>query len=145
MSPLQEPPKANWFTRYKFLIGFTLVIFFISVISSFAQNSQQTVVKGVSSTNPPTATATLTPTLTLAPSPTPTTSISPTQSTTQDHGLSNDNYYTNSSGNEVHSPAYSTDNSVPAGATAKCVDGTYSFSQHRSGTCSHHGGVAQWL
>ncbi|HYT45260.1 MAG TPA: DUF3761 domain-containing protein, partial [Methylomirabilota bacterium] len=28
---------------------------------------------------------------------------------------------------------------------AKCSDGTYSFSQHRSGTCSHHGGVAQWL
>jgi cytoskeletal protein RodZ len=34
---------------------------------------------------------------------------------------------------------------APAGATAKCVDGTYSFSQHRSGTCSGHGGVAAWL
>jgi hypothetical protein len=34
---------------------------------------------------------------------------------------------------------------APAGATAICVDGTYSFSQTRSGTCSHHGGVAQWL
>ena len=33
----------------------------------------------------------------------------------------------------------------PAGATALCNDGTYSFSQHRQGTCSHHGGVAQWL
>nr|WP_273944661.1 DUF3761 domain-containing protein [Kutzneria chonburiensis] len=33
----------------------------------------------------------------------------------------------------------------PAGATAKCKDGTYSFSQHRSGTCSGHGGVAVWL
>lgn len=33
----------------------------------------------------------------------------------------------------------------PAGATALCNDGTYSFSQHRSGTCSHHGGVAVWL
>lgn len=33
----------------------------------------------------------------------------------------------------------------PAGATALCNDGTYSYSQHRSGTCSHHGGVAQWL
>src|SRR5262249_53652195 len=31
------------------------------------------------------------------------------------------------------------------GATALCRDGTYSFSQHRSGTCSHHGGVARWL
>lgn len=35
--------------------------------------------------------------------------------------------------------------SPPPGATAVCRDGTYSFSQHRSGTCSHHGGVAQWL
>jgi hypothetical protein len=33
----------------------------------------------------------------------------------------------------------------PAGATARCTDGTYSRSQHHSGTCSHHGGVAAWL
>jgi hypothetical protein len=30
----------------------------------------------------------------------------------------------------------------PAGATAKCNDGTFSESAHHSGTCSHHGGVA---
>lgn len=35
--------------------------------------------------------------------------------------------------------------SPPPGATARCRDGTYSFSHHRSGTCSHHGGVAKWL
>jgi len=35
--------------------------------------------------------------------------------------------------------------SAPPGATALCRDGTYSYSQHRSGTCSHHGGVAKWL
>lgn len=57
--------------------------------------------------------------------------------------LSNDNYYTNSDGNTVHSPANS--NTVPAGASAKCRDGTYSFSKHHSGTCSGHGGVATWL
>lgn len=34
---------------------------------------------------------------------------------------------------------------APPGATALCKDGTYSLSQTRSGTCSHHGGVAQWL
>jgi hypothetical protein len=34
---------------------------------------------------------------------------------------------------------------TPPGATARCNDGTFSFSQTRSGTCSHHGGVAQWL
>jgi Protein of unknown function (DUF3761) len=35
--------------------------------------------------------------------------------------------------------------SPPAGASAVCRDGTYSYSQHHSGTCSHHGGVAKWL
>jgi hypothetical protein len=30
-------------------------------------------------------------------------------------------------------------------ATARCQDGTLSYSAHRSGTCSHHGGVAVWL
>ncbi len=59
--------------------------------------------------------------------------------------LSNDNYYTNVDGNSVHAPAYSLDGDVPAGATARCRDGTYSFSQNRRGTCSHHGGVASWL
>jgi hypothetical protein len=34
---------------------------------------------------------------------------------------------------------------APPGATARCNDGTYSFAQHRSGTCSHHRGVARWL
>jgi hypothetical protein len=58
--------------------------------------------------------------------------------------LSNNRTYTNSDGQQVHSPAYSP-GGVPAGATAVCGDGTYSFSQHRSGTCSHHGGVAKWL
>jgi hypothetical protein len=51
--------------------------------------------------------------------------------------------YLNSSGNCVHDPV--TANGPPAGATAKCNDGTYSFSQHHSGTCSGHHGVAEWL
>src|SRR6185312_3288028 len=61
------------------------------------------------------------------------------QQTQTSAGLSNNNYYENVSGNTVHSPAYTDDNAVPSGASAKCGDGTYSFSQHRSGTCSHHG------
>jgi len=56
--------------------------------------------------------------------------------------LSNNNYYVNSVGNTVHSPAYSV--SIPSSASARCGDGTYSFSQSRSGTCSHHGGVSTW-
>ena len=51
-------------------------------------------------------------------------------------------YYTNKYGNRVQSPTIY--NSKPAGATALCRDGTYSFSQNRRGTCSHHGGVAIW-
>ncbi|WP_395643046.1 DUF3761 domain-containing protein [Rudaea sp.] len=33
----------------------------------------------------------------------------------------------------------------PANASAQCRDGSYSFSEHTRGTCSHYGGVAQWL
>jgi Protein of unknown function (DUF3761)/Glucodextranase, domain B len=51
--------------------------------------------------------------------------------------------YVNSAGNTVCSPEQSP--TAPAGATAQCEDGTYSFSESRSGTCSHHGGVAKWL
>lgn len=50
--------------------------------------------------------------------------------------------YTNVYGNEVPSPYVAP--SKPAGASAQCRDGTYSFSQSRRGTCSHHGGVAEW-
>lgn len=42
-------------------------------------------------------------------------------------------------------PTATASNTDPTGATAKCKDGTYSKSQHHSGTCSSHGGVAQWL
>lgn len=34
---------------------------------------------------------------------------------------------------------------APPGATARCTDGTFSFSKTRSGTCSRHRGVANWL
>lgn len=51
--------------------------------------------------------------------------------------------YINSAGNCVHSPVNAP--SAPAGATAQCSDGTYSYSQSRRGTCSHHGGVSSWI
>lgn len=51
--------------------------------------------------------------------------------------------YVNVDGQRVPSPVFTT--KQPAGATARCGDGSYSFSQHRRGTCSHHGGVAEWL
>jgi uncharacterized protein DUF3761 len=51
--------------------------------------------------------------------------------------------YENSAGSIVCKPYESS--TQPAGATAECEDGTYSFSESRSGTCSHHGGVKRWL
>jgi len=52
-------------------------------------------------------------------------------------------HYTNSTGERIQSPTQS--NSAPEDATALCNDGSYSFSHSRRGTCSHHGGVRQWL
>lgn len=52
-------------------------------------------------------------------------------------------YYMNVDGERVPSHVHS--RSVPAVASARCADGTYSFSRHRRGTRSHHGGVARWL
>jgi len=58
-------------------------------------------------------------------------------------GVCGSDSYINSKGHCVHRPMRA--NHAPTGATAKCRDGTYSFSQSRRGTCSWHGGVAQWL
>ena len=55
----------------------------------------------------------------------------------------NNGTYTNGKGQTVKRPENCS--SAPKGATAQCRDGSYSFSQSRSGTCSHHGGVAKWL
>lgn len=74
-----------------------------------------------------------------AASPTSTTSERPRRTTPP----SADRSYVNVDGIRVPSPVFS--ETKPAGATARCRDGSYSFSQHRSGTCSHHGGVAEWF
>jgi hypothetical protein len=56
---------------------------------------------------------------------------------------SSGDYYTNSGGHHVHRPVRA--DRPPSGATAQCRDGTYSFSEHHRGTCSHHDGVERWL
>jgi hypothetical protein len=45
----------------------------------------------------------------------------------------------------IVTPASARVASAPAGATARCNDGTYSYAVHHQGACSHHGGVAVWL
>jgi hypothetical protein len=66
-------------------------------------------------------------------------------STTPDESdLDTHNTYINRDGQSVHSPAHSRSDTVPDGATARCRDGTWSFSRHHSGTCSRHGGIAAW-
>lgn len=52
-------------------------------------------------------------------------------------------YYAARSGHRVHRPMQAA--RTPAGASAKCRDGSWSFSESRRGTCSWHGGVARWL
>jgi hypothetical protein len=63
--------------------------------------------------------------------PTKTTTASPTPTTT-----------TSTSSGSVAGKSETTD---PTGAIAKCKDGLYSHSKTHTGTCSRHGGVAQWL
>jgi Protein of unknown function (DUF3761) len=55
----------------------------------------------------------------------------------------NNRHYVNSSGHLVHSPSCGNE-SEPPQHTATCRDGSISYSEHHSGTCSGHGGVAQW-
>jgi Protein of unknown function (DUF3761) len=54
--------------------------------------------------------------------------------------------YVNVDGEWVPSPS-SNPNLEPSGPgpSAICADGTYSYSRNASGTCSWHGGVAEWL
>ncbi|UIJ44825.1 DUF3761 domain-containing protein [Sphingomonas cannabina] len=52
-------------------------------------------------------------------------------------------YYRSADGHVVHRPVF--EDRRPPGATARCRDGSWSFSHSRRGTCSHHGGVGTWL
>jgi Protein of unknown function (DUF3761) len=62
---------------------------------------------------------------------------------TPEQNCKNNGSYVNRNGRTIPRPENCL--SAPQGATAQCRDGSYSFSTHRSGTCSHHGGVAKWL
>ena len=57
------------------------------------------------------------------------------------HHLFGGGGYVGASGRNVRSPSRSL-LAAALGSSAKCRDGSHSFSRHSSGTCSGHGGVA---
>jgi len=61
-------------------------------------------------------------------------------STSQDSASCSTDEYRNVDGRCVRRPTASS----ASGYSARCQDGTFSFSKNRQGTCSHHGGVASW-
>ena len=153
------PQPRKWYTKKRYLIP----IGFFGLVALAAANGtpsaptaqvqgsaySATVIQSASTATPPVQAPIVTPPAPPTPS-TPTVYAAPAANAPQQQEgendlLSNDNQYTNVDGNTVHSPAYSENDEAPDGATAECGDGTYSFSQHRSGTCSHHGGVEEWL
>lgn len=147
--------------KNKILVGIGVITGLLVLNGIFNNPKPQvagTQIEKPAATATPTAIPSLTPTPSPTPSPTPILTPSPTpkptpvptvkpqvqQNTYQapviDAGCGT---YTNSAGQQVARPCPAND--VPAGATARCRDGTYSYSQSRRGTCSSHGGVAQWL
>lgn len=77
--------------------------------------------------------------------PTITTIISPLDKTVTTGTYVPYDGYINSDDNYVPSPDYSGGTVDGYNPTAICNDGTYSYSQHASGTCSSHDGVSSWL
>lgn len=71
--------------------------------------------------------------------------LRPTAATAPESDLTSHGHYVNHAGETGHSPSTTVSGAVPAGASAVCGDGSYSFSRNPGGTCSHHGGVAKWL
>lgn len=110
------------------------------VQTSSINSGEATPVSSTAKTIPPTSTATTTSTKT--PAPSVTAKIVVTQTPKASNSTQN-NTYTNVDGQKVKSPVQA--DQAPNGATAQCKDGSYSFSQNRRGTCSGHGGVADWL
>ena len=62
-----------------------------------------------------------------------------------DQGSSGANDRGSTSGRRQHKPLAEPKGNVPAGATARCKDDTYSTDKNRNKACAGHGGVAQWL
>jgi hypothetical protein len=136
--PQQPKYKGAWLYRHKIITSFLVIVLFLLISGLFNHNPNHAEVQGVS-TSDPAATSTTIPTATDTPTPTdtPVPTLTPTPTIPPQH---------------VYRPVSSTPMQLPEqpaqqqceGATALCSDGTCSYSAHHQGTCSHHGGVAQW-
>jgi hypothetical protein len=111
-----------------------------STVPSTTATTSATVVAPPPVTTAPPALATTAPVVKQQPAANP---PAAKRTTTKQAASCSAGSYINVDSNCVPRPTQA--DSAPAGATAHCKDGTYSFSQHRQGTCSGHGGVAQWL
>jgi hypothetical protein len=138
-------PKRRWYQMKRTWLGAGLIAFSALLNSSDRTPASNLVQPGLNSSANVIQTVQQKTNETVKDPKTVETRVNKTRAPeTNTTNLSNNNYYTNVNGSAVHSPAYSEDGSIPAGASAKCGDGTYSFSQHRQGTCSRHGGVSVW-
>jgi hypothetical protein len=115
----------------------------IQLVSTVSATTSSIVASIPTATATPTATLTptmtFTPTITLTPTITDTPTITFTPTTTLTPLPT-----------QTSIPSRTSTLSPPTfdplqGVTAICQDGTYSYSQHRQGTCSHHGGVKEWI
>lgn len=141
--------------KKKILAGLGVLVGIVVLSGVFGGSKPQVAGTQIEVSPTPTIVATpiptVTPTPSLSPTPIPTLTPKPTVKATPKPTIAPTpvqveapcGTYVNSVGQTVPSPCEY--DSAPAGATAICGDGTYSFSQSRRGTCSHHGGVSQWL
>ncbi|MGV9247220.1 DUF3761 domain-containing protein [Streptomyces sp. NPDC003710] len=98
---------------------------------------------GNSSAASPAPRPTVTVTKTAAPAPTVTVTKTAKPSSAATHKSSAGSVGSSSGGSSSGGSSNSGgDTSHPAGVTALCNDGTYSYAAHHQGACSHHGGVA---
>ena len=157
-----QPEQKKWYQQKRWYFGALLAIIAFSALSNNQSNNSQAPITDTvpqvqgqiseqQTTVPNQQLQVIEPSTspTIAPEKTtqevqynPSSTIAPEKTVTPPQPAEQPKTYTNSAGNTVQSPTYY--DSRPAGASAKCRDGTYSFSQSRRGTCSHHGGVAQW-
>ena len=112
-------------TSTTYSVGATVIYVTDTTMVTATRSYTDTPISVISTSESVTSSPVLTSTLSTA-SPSPTVAVLPTNTLV------------------IVLPAPTT-KTYPAGASAICNDGTYSFSAHRRGTCSHHGGVKVWL